>query len=191
MLAGCGKNVSPIPATGADSGTGSYAAVNTADCLPAITLTDQHGRSVSLAALKGKPVLIDFIYTRCKTECPLLTSRFSAIARLLGPSLGAQATMVSITIDPAHDHPAELLEYAKAHGAELSGWLFLSGSAKDIAKVAALYGLRIEQDADGSVAHIATSFLLGPDGHQARIYNALEVAPETVAADISRVPARD
>jgi protein SCO1/2 len=190
VIAGCGKNASEVPAPEPASGGGSYAAVNPADCLPAVTLTDQHGGRVALAALKGRPVLIDFIYTGCKTECPLLTSKFAAIARLLGPAVGAKVLLVSITIDPAHDHPGQLLAYAKTHDADLNGWLFLSGSENDIANVLKVYGLRIEREADGSIAHIATAFLLGPDGRQARIYNALEVAAKTVVADIDQVLGR-
>ncbi len=91
------------------------------DCLPDITLTDQHGQKVSLASLKGKPVLFDFIYTRCPDPCLLLTSRMKAIAIQLGPRLCKEARIVSITVDPEHDHPKQLLTYAKEFGADIKG----------------------------------------------------------------------
>jgi protein SCO1/2 len=189
-LSGCEKNFSTIATTRTDDGGGSYAATSTADCLPSISLVDQYGHECSLASLKGKPILIDFIYTGCTTACPLLTAKFAQIAKMLGPELGSNVTMVSITIDPEHDHSADLLKYARLYQADYRGWLFLSGRPADIATVLRIFNLRRERDKDGTIAHVATAFLLGPDGRQARLYNALEVPPRTVVADVGRELAR-
>src|SRR5208283_406022 len=111
---------------------GGFEVRNTSDCLPDITLVDQHGRKVSLASLKGKPVLFDFIYTTCPGPCLLLTSRMKRIANLLGPKLGTEARIVSLTVDPEHDQPKQLLAYASAQDANVNGWLFLTGTPKQI-----------------------------------------------------------
>ena len=165
---------------------GSYVADSKVDGLPDVTLVDQNGHSLSLSSLKGKPVLIDFIYTTCHGPCPMLTSKFALIANLLPYELGKKVMMVSVTVDPEHDHPAELLEYAHSHRASHEGWLFLTGSPAQIEQVLAAYGLRRKREADGSVTHMTSVFLLGPDGHQMRIYNGLEAKPTTVTADILR-----
>src|SRR5260370_21761958 len=99
------------------------------NCLPDVSLIDQHGSAVSLASLKGKPVLIDFIYTSCASTCPMLTAKMAAIAHQLGPALGADVTIVSISLDPEHDTPAALAKYAKSHDADGPGWTFLTGPA--------------------------------------------------------------
>ena len=52
---------------------GGFEVRNASDCLPDITLVDQNGRNVSLASLKGKPVLFDFIYTTCPGPCTAAT----------------------------------------------------------------------------------------------------------------------
>jgi len=166
---------------------GSYAAANSSDCLPAVTLVDQHGHDVTLASLKGRPVLIDFIYTTCPGPCPLMTSRMAVVAKLLGPKLGKQVTFVSISIDPEHDRPAELEKYARERGADEAGWLFLTGTPAQIDRVLALYHLERMRNPDGTVNHAAASFLLGPDGHQVRQYQPLEVKASAVVADIDRV----
>ena len=166
---------------------GSYTATSQADCLPDVMLLDQNGRNLSLASLRGKPVLIDFVYTTCRGPCPMLTSKLALIAERLGPQLGSKVTLVSITLDPEHDHPAELSEYARSHGADKNGWLFLTGSPARIEQVLAAYKLHRQREADGSVTHMVSAFLLGPDGRQMRIYNAIEVKPETVTADIERL----
>src|SRR6267154_1697572 len=166
---------------------GDYPASNGNNCLPDVSLIDQHGHAISLASLKGKPVLIDFIYTSCASTCPVLTSKIAAVARELGPALGANVTIVSITLDPEHDGPAQLAAYAKSQGADDNGWLFLSGKPADIDQVLAAFKLRRMRESDGSIMHSVSAFLLGPDGHQIRQYNALDVNAKTVAADIDRL----
>jgi protein SCO1 len=185
---GCNSNTAPIlPAPPQSSSNGSFKANNTADCLPEIHLVDQHGATVSLAALKGKPVLIDFIYTTCASACPLLTARFAQVADKLGGELGSGITMVSITIDPERDHPAQLLEYAKTHSANRGGWLLLTGKPADVESVLAIYGLKRHRESDGTIDHVTTSYLLGRDGKQIRMYDTLEVAPATVVGDVNHV----
>ena len=166
---------------------GDYPASNGNNCLPDVSLIDQHGQAISLASLKGKPVLIDFIYTSCASTCPVLTSKIAAVARELGPALGANVTIVSITLDPEHDGPAQLAAYAKSQAVENNSWLFLTGKPADIDQVLAAFKLRRMRESDGSIMHSVSAFLLGPDGHQIRQYNALDVNAKTVAADIDRL----
>jgi len=165
---------------------GDYPASNGNNCLPDVSLIDQHGKTISLASLKGKPVLIDFIYTSCASTCPVLTAKIAAVARELGPALGANVTIVSITLDPEHDGPAQLAAYAKSQSADNNGWLFLTGKPADIDQVLAAFKLRRMRESDGSIMHSVSAFLLGPDGHQIRQYNALDVSAKAVAADIDR-----
>jgi protein SCO1/2 len=175
-----------LSACGDREARGDYPAANGNNCLPEVSLIDQHGAAVSLASLKGKPVLIDFIYTSCASTCPMLTAKMAAIAQKLGPALGADVRIVSISLDPERDSPAELAKYAQSHGASENGWLFLTGPTAKIDQVLALFKLRRTRESDGSITHSISAFLLGPDGHQIRQYNALDVSPDAVAADVDR-----
>ncbi len=175
-----------LSACGDREAMGDYPAANGNNCLPEVSLIDQHGASLSLASLKGKPVLIDFIYTSCASTCPMLTAKMAAIAHQLGPALGTGVRIVSITLDPEHDSPAELAKYAKSHDAGGNGWIFLTGTRAQIDQVLALFKLRGTRESDGSITHSLEAFLLGPDGHQIRQYNALDVSPDAVAADVDR-----
>lgn len=175
-----------LAACGNREAKGDYPASNRNDGLPDVSLIDQRGEVFSLASLKGKPVLIDFIYTSCASTCPLLTGKMTQVARELGPALGADVKIVSITLDPEHDGPAELDRYAESHGAADRGWIFLTGKPADIDRVLAQYKLRRMRENDGSVMHSVSAFLLGPDGHQIRQYNALDVDAKSVAADVDR-----
>jgi protein SCO1 len=163
---------------------GAYATSSTTNCLPNITLQDQAGQPVNLSSLKGKPVLIDFIYTSCPGPCLVLTARMKKIARDLGPQLGRDITLVSVTVDPEHDGPKQLAYYAKEQGAVFPGWYFLTGTPQQIDNVLANFKLKRVKEADGSIDHIIDFFMLSPDGLEARVYNPDEIGPEAIAADV-------
>ncbi len=170
-----------------DEGPGSYPAANTAQCLPNnLVLVDQTGKKVPLGTLRGKPVLVDFIYNSCTSTCPLLTQKLTKIAKLLGPELGSKVTIVSFTLDPQHDGPPELAKYADRMGANDPGWIFLTGTPAQIEQVLAIYGLKLAHSPDGSIMHMTAAFLLGPDGRQLRQYSGLDVSAQTVVSDIAR-----
>ena len=168
---------------------GGFEVRNLSDCLPDITLVDQNGRNVSLASLKGKPVLFDFIYTTCPGPCLVLTSRMKQIANRLGPKLGTEARIVSITVDPEHDHPAELNAYAKAQGADVNGWLFLTGTPKQIDDVLARFDLIRKHEADGTVDHVLEFFLVDANGKALLQYMGEKAEPDRVASDVERAAA--
>jgi len=165
---------------------GSYPANNPADCLPPVTLIDQYGKPVSLASLKGKPVLIDFIYTRCPGPCETMTLKMTRIADELKPQLGSDLRIVSISLDPEYDSPARMLAFAKNLGAERKGWLFLTGNLSQIEQVLKPYRIKRVVQSNGMVDHVLEMFLLGPDGKQVRLYSATTVEPQTVAGDVRR-----
>ncbi|HUO03591.1 MAG TPA: SCO family protein [Candidatus Binataceae bacterium] len=175
-IAGCENREAP----------GDYPATNTNDCLPNVTLLDQSNTPIALPSLKGKPIVIDFIYTSCESTCPMLTAKMVKVAKEIEPLLGDKAMLVSISIDPEHDRPSDLAKYAAAQNANRKGWLFLTGTPGQIDVVMKAFGLRRKRESDGSITHSIEAYLLGPDGHQLRQYNALEVSPKAVAGDVAR-----
>lgn len=96
---------------------------------PAFKLTDQDGRTVSLDDLKGKAWVVDFIFTRCPGPCPLMTSKMVELTKsVTSPNL----RFISISVDPLHDKPAVLKQYAKERKATDPRLHFLTGEGKDI-----------------------------------------------------------
>jgi len=166
-----------------------FAVQNPLDCLPNIKLFDQDGRIVSLSSLKGTPSLFDFIYTSCPGPCLLLTARMARIARKLGPTLGNKVLLVSVTVDPEHDKPGELLAYANEQGANIPGWLFLTGTPGQIDDVMARFRLVRQREADGTVDHVLEFFLVGADGGELLQYKGNTADPDQVASDLERVAA--
>jgi cytochrome oxidase Cu insertion factor (SCO1/SenC/PrrC family) len=178
-----------VAVSGCNNNTDSprdYFTAGQADCLPDIKLLDQYGQPVSLVSLKGRPVLFDFFYTSCPGPCLMLTARMRSVAARLGDSLGAKASFVSVTVDPEHDRPPQLLAYAEEQRANRKGWWFLTGTPAQIDALMARFQLVRQHEADGSVDHVLEFFLVGPDGHLRFQYLASEVHSERIAADIAR-----
>ncbi len=153
-------------------------------CLTDTALVDQYGQKVSLASLKGKPLIVDFIYTSCPGPCLMETAKFANVALRLGNDLGSKATIVSISVDPEHDGPKELLAYAQQQGADEKGWYFLTGSPTDVDRALAGFRIAREKGPDGSVGHLENMILVGADGKEIHEYNGAAVKAQTIVDDI-------
>ena len=103
------------------------------DYFPNVPLTDQDGRQVRFFddLLQGKVVAINFVFTSCSASCSLETARLREVQGLLGDRLGRDVHFYSITIDPEHDTPQTLKDYASRFGVG-PGWRFLTGRRGDI-----------------------------------------------------------
>ena len=97
--------------------------------VPAAALVDEQGRAVSLASMKGSVTVYDFIFTSCRGTCPIMTNNM----RRLTPKVAKDAPVrfVSISVDPTHDTPAVLTEYAKRVRND-PRWTFLTGTRPTI-----------------------------------------------------------
>jgi protein SCO1/2 len=81
--------------------------------------------------IKGKQVVINFMYTRCVGICPTTTANLVKVQKALKDRVGRDIFMYSISLKPEEDDPATLQAYTKAHGVK-PGWLFLTGNRLDI-----------------------------------------------------------
>lgn len=81
--------------------------------------------------LKQKTVVVSFMYTQCDGRCPTTISSVRRLQEALGPRAGRDVFLYSITLDPVHDTPAILRDYAAVVGAG-RGWRWLTGSARDV-----------------------------------------------------------
>ena len=103
---------------------------------PNLPVIDQDGNRHAFYddLIKGKIVVVNFIYTHCPDLCPLTTARMSQLQESLGDKLGKDVFFYSITVDPERDTPAELKKFADAFGAK-KGWRFLTGDPETIKKI--------------------------------------------------------
>jgi protein SCO1 len=98
------------------------------------SLTNQNGRAVSLADLRAQVWVADIIFTRCPGPCLKMTKQMKALQDALAP--GSQTKLVTLTTDPDYDAPAVLKAYAERFGADPTRWMFLTGTKKNLAKLA-------------------------------------------------------
>lgn len=115
LLAGCSRDPLPVLST-----------------VPAFSLTERAGTPVSAKDLEGRIWVADFIFTRCPDVCPALSARMSALRNELAAAGANGVTLVSITVDPAHDTPEVLSTYAERFAGG-DDWLFLTGPRDTIA----------------------------------------------------------
>lgn len=153
---------------------------------PDFALTNQDGAAVSLASLRGRLVLLDFIYASCPGPCPILTATHVALQRMLPDDLRARAHFVSITIDPARDSPAALRAYAAARGVDLEGWSFLTGSVEDVDAVLRAYGVGNVRKRDGTVDHLVITFLIDEEGGIVERYVGFDHDAEALLRDLGK-----
>jgi cytochrome oxidase Cu insertion factor (SCO1/SenC/PrrC family) len=116
------------------SGLGSTEMLRPLAEVPDFVLRERSGQPVTKADLLGKVWIVNFIFTQCVEECPLATSRMARLQEAF--TAEADVRLVSITVDPEHDTPEVLREYAKSFGAHPQRWLFLTGEKERIYRLA-------------------------------------------------------
>ena len=115
------------------------------------TLTDQDGASFHMAAMKGKVVLLSFIYTHCTDICPFIAVKVKDAYQLLGKD-AANVVLVAVTTDPKRDVPEVTAAYTRQLGME-NAWHFVSGDPAAVQAVWAGYGIGVTPDpATGAAA---------------------------------------
>jgi protein SCO1/2 len=147
---------------------------------PPFTLMTQDGRPLALADLRGKVVVLDFIFTSCTDTCPLQTRK---LARLQ-PALGPETYFVSITLDPQRDTPAALRAYAVRHGADLGHWAFLTGDPAQIRAVARSYGVIADRAGPAGLTHNPLTSVIDRTGTLRVQYLGARYDPAELRADI-------
>jgi protein SCO1/2 len=156
---------------------------------PDFALVDQDGREARLSSWRGRPVLLDFVFTRCPGPCPIQTARLVEVQRKLPPEVAARVRFVSVSLDPEHDTPERLRAYAQKHGADLASWSFLTGEPARVQAVLDAYGIGTVRKADGELDHVVATYLIGPDGKVAHRYVGLETKSSVIRADLTSLAA--
>jgi protein SCO1/2 len=165
--------ITPVPNRG----------ISVGDPVPDFALVDQTGATVRLSQMRGEPVAVTFLYTRCPiaTACPMTTAKFSRLqASLEEKGFGR---LLAVTVDPEHDTPAVLADYAKKAGADPKRWKFLTGAPKDVAEVASKFGILYYPD-KGQVVHGQGVAVVDPRGRLATIYYGETWQPEHILRDL-------
>jgi protein SCO1 len=170
VLAGCGSSrakveVAPQPAR-AFAGSG----LAHARPAPPIALRDAGGHPVTLAAQRGRYVLVTFLYTHCLDVCPLIASNLDAALRLLGPAR-AHVRVLAVSVDPKGDTAPAVRAYARRMHL-LPEFRYLIGTRPELRRAWAAWHVLSIQRQPGLVDHVAYTALVDPAGDERVLYDS-------------------
>jgi protein SCO1/2 len=137
--------------------------------------------------LKGKIVLINFFFTYCGDVCPLMSQNLGLVQDLLGPRVGKDIFIYSISLQPELDTPAQLAAYAETYGVK-PGWMLLTGKPAEIDLLRYRLGFVDSDpavDAD-LVQHVGTIRIANEPMHRWIMSPAL-VDPAAIVRSVKRV----
>jgi cytochrome oxidase Cu insertion factor (SCO1/SenC/PrrC family) len=160
-LAQTNSTASPILAQAID---GNAAPLNFT--APAFSLTDQDGRQVSLASLRGKVVLLTFLDPVCTSDCPLIAQEFRDADKLLGAS-AHRVQLVAIVANPLYRSVAYTQAFDRQEGlAGVPNWQFLTGSLAQLQQAWRNYAVAADiLGPGGMIAHSDVAYVIDRAGH--------------------------
>jgi cytochrome oxidase Cu insertion factor (SCO1/SenC/PrrC family) len=133
---------------------------------PAFTLTDQNGKQVSLASLRGKVVLLTFLDPVCTSDCPQIAQEFKGTDQVLGAK-SRNVELVAIVANPLYRSTA----YTRAFDAEqrltkVPNWLYLTGSLAQLQQAWKNYAIAADiVPSGGMIAHNDVAYVIDPNGY--------------------------
>lgn len=148
--------------------------------VPDVALQDQDGRAWRLAGelAAARPIVVSFMFTSCAAACPPQTAALRELRRALDaePAL-REVLLLSITVDPLADGPAQLSAYAQRYGIAAgrdNGWLFLTGERAALARTWRAFGV----DASTREAHPSLMWVAHAARERWTRTSALNATPE-------------
>ena len=160
-------------------------------------LITQAGAAFSMEALRGKTVLLNFVFTHCPSVCPTQTRALQRVRSRLSPSLRERVHFVSVTIDPERDTPEVLRAFAAKLQLNLAGWTFVTGPEAEIEALSTAYAARALPPGAQPLDHRSEVRLISARGDlmqtyagspldEARLVRELAAADELFAARSKR-----
>ncbi len=128
---------------------------------PDFRYVDQDGRPVTRATFAGDVWIASFVFTQCRTVCPLLTARMVELQRRLA---AVKVRFVSFSVDPAHDTPDVLRAYARHWAPDEKRWTLVATDEQSLPKLAAGFKVTAEKRDDPQDPILHTSLFLLVDG---------------------------
>jgi cytochrome oxidase Cu insertion factor (SCO1/SenC/PrrC family) len=133
---------------------------------PAFSLTDQNGRTVSLASLHGKTVLMTFLDPVCTSDCPIIAQEFKQTGQMLGAQ-DKNVELVAVVANPTYLSTTFTRAFTRQEGLTTTpNWLYLTGSLGQLSTVWRAYGVTVENLPAGAMAaHNDVAVVIDASGH--------------------------
>lgn len=133
--------------------------------VPPLALQTAAGTSTSFGQLRGRWLLVEFIYTNCMTYCSVQGGEFARLQlELAGPIAAGKVTLLSVSFDPARDDPAALTRYQRVHGDHGVGWIAARPvDHADLAALMRVFGVVAVPDGLDGFVHNAAIAVVDPE----------------------------
>lgn len=133
--------------------------------VPDFSLTDQNREHVTRSQFAGKVVAITFVYTRCPFPnfCFRLTNNFARLQKRFANEMGRNLILLTISLDPVHDQPDTLAEYARTWNIDAKGWHLLTGPPAEVQKFCERFGVAFFPD-EGQLIHSLHTLIIDRQG---------------------------
>jgi protein SCO1/2 len=133
---------------------------------PRFVLTDQRGDRIDLAALRGRPVVLEFMDPACTDICPIVSQEFVRAARLLGTK-ARQTEFLAVNVNEYRERVADVRGFSRRHGLDaLPTWHFLTGHTAQLKAVWKAYGVAVRPNPDGDVVHSSLLYFIDRNGRE-------------------------
>jgi protein SCO1/2 len=144
---------------------GSRAHRELGETVPSFAFYDQDGNVFSIDRVRGRMVVMNFIYTRCPiaTMCPLSTQHMMDLQRVAKERGVTGLQLISISLDPAYDTPAVLKAYSQARGIDNGNFSFLTGPASAVRDLLHQFGVLVASS-ENSLKHTLSTVLIDEKG---------------------------
>ncbi len=149
---------------------------------PGFSLQTADGRSVRLTDLRGKVVVLHFIYTSCPDVCPLHAEKVAEVQKLINSTpMKDRVVFVTITTDPSRDTGEVMRDYGSVHGLDPVNWLFLTATPDEpedtTRKLAESFGHKFTKTDDGLQMHGIVTHVIDKDGTWKANFHGLKFDP--------------
>lgn len=146
-------------------------------------LNDQDGKPVTLASMKGKPIVVTFQYTTCKDTCPLTTAQIRGAL----DELGHDVPVIAVSVDPKNDTVKAAKAFLQKH--KMAGRMrWALGNPGRLQRIWRAYGVQPQTE---KLEHTASTVLLDDQGRQRAGYATDFLTPDMLADDIATLEGED
>ena len=156
---------------------------------PDFTLLDADGRTVGLRDLRGKVVVLHFIYTNCPDVCPLHAERIAEIQEMVNQTpMRGRVRFVTITTDPKNDTPEVIRAYGPARGLDSVNWTFLTSGPQGLTVTRELvekFGHKFTKVNGGYQVHSMVTHVIDREGRWRANFHGLKFQPTNLVLFIN------
>jgi protein SCO1 len=151
------------------------------------TLVDHHSQPFSFDSLRGKTVLLNFVFTHCPTVCPTQTKALMRVMEMLPGDVRERTHVVSVSIDPERDTPEVLRDFATKLSVDLDHWTFVTGAKTAIANINRAYSAQALPEGALPLDHRTEVRLIDASGKLMQTYTGRPLDEPRLAREVQTV----